>query len=268
MASDAAAAPEGWGRRLARGVENYYNQARRSLGEGGVAEKAGIQVPGIIAIDGPGASGKSAVGRQVARRLGYRFLDTGAMYRALTWWALQRGVDPKRRADVGRLAASTQMVMQPESLEADQDCRIWVNGQEATAFLYTPEVDAAVSWVSRVPAVRRALVAQQRRLVREPMVVAGRDIGTVVLPDAPLKVYLDASAAERARRRHRQLRQQGVDADLTAVLADLRRRDGIDRRRRHSPLRPAADAVIINTDGLGLEQVVERVLALVRGKGC
>lgn len=233
-----------------------------------MGEKPSSQIPSVIAIDGPSASGKSAVGRQVARRLRYRFLDTGAMYRAMTWWMLRQGIDPARPADVGRLANTAEVTMYPETPGTGEGSRIWVDGAEATPFLRTAEVEAAVSLVSRVPAVRRAMVAQQRRMAQQRMVVAGRDIGTVVLPDAPLKVYLDASAEERARRRYRELQGQGVDVDLAAVLEDLRRRDNIDSRRRISPLRPAPDAVIINTDGLSLDEVVEQVLTLVRGNGC
>jgi cytidylate kinase len=200
----------------------------------------------------------------VARRLGYLFLDTGAMYRALTWLALRRGLDPEDEEAMARLAAETTMeVSQPPPGSGDRG-RVHVDGEDATPHLRTPEVEASVSLVSRVPGVRKALVRIQRRLAqRGPTVMAGRDIGTAVLPHADLKVYLDASREERARRRRQQLALKGPGPSLESVLADLEKRDVIDSSRSVSPLRPAADAVIINTDGLSLEEVVERVLSLV-----
>jgi len=208
----------------------------------------------------------------VARRLGYLFLDTGAMYRALTWLALQRGLDPEDEEAIARLAAETVMeVSQPPPGSGDprgsERCRVCVDGEDATPHLRTPEVEASVSLVSRVPAVRRELVRMQRRLAqRGPTVMAGRDIGTAVLPDADLKVYLDASREERARRRRQQLALRGLAPSFEGVLADLEKRDAIDSSRSVSPLRPAADAVIIKTDGLSLEEVVERVLSLVEAR--
>jgi cytidylate kinase len=208
----------------------------------------------------------------VAYRLGYLFLDTGAMYRALTWLALQRGLDPEDEEAMARLAAATAMeVSQPlpgsGGAQGRECCRVRVDGQDATPYLRTPEVEASVSLVSRVAAVRRELVRIQRRLAqRGPTVMAGRDIGTAVLPDADLKVYLDASREERARRRRQQLALGGTPPSFESVLADLEKRDAIDSSRSVSPLRPAADAVIIKTDGLGLEEVVERVLSLVEAR--
>jgi cytidylate kinase len=205
----------------------------------------------------------------VARRLGYLFLDTGAMYRALTWLALRRGLDPEDEEAMGRLAAETVMEVSPPpgsgDRQAGEHCRVDVDGEDATPYLTTPEVEASVSLVSRVPAVRREMVRIQRRLAqRGPTVMAGRDIGTAVLPDADLKVYLDASREERARRRRQQLALRGPAPSFESVLADLERRDAIDSSREVSPLRPAADAVIIKTDGLSLEEVVERVLSLLQ----
>jgi cytidylate kinase len=208
----------------------------------------------------------------VARRLGYLFLDTGAMYRALTWLALRRGLDTEDEEAMARLAAETTMeVSQPPPRSGDpqggERCRVRVDGEDATPYLTTPEVEASVSLVSRVLAVRRELVRIQRRLAqRGPTVMAGRDIGTDVLPDADLKVYLDASREERARRRRQQLSLRGQAFSFESVLADLDRRDAIDSSRQVSPLRPAADAVIIKTDGLSLEEVVQRVLSLVEAR--
>lgn len=186
------------------------------------------------------------------------------MYRALTWLALRRGLDPEDEEAMARLAADTTMEVSQPPPGSGERSRVHVDGEDATPYLRTPDVEASVSLVSRVPAVRKALVHLQRRLAqRGPTVMAGRDIGTAVLPHADLKVYLDASGEERARRRRQQLALKGPVPSLESVLADLQKRDVIDSSRSVSPLRPAADAVIINTDGLSLEEVVERVLSLV-----
>ena len=213
------------------------------------------------------ASGKSDVGNLVARKLGYLFLDTGAMYRALTWLAVQRRLDPEDEEAMARLAEGMTMEVRPPSPGRSEQCRVRVDGEDATPHLRTPEVEASVSLVSRVPAVRRELVCIQRRLAQGgPTVMVGRDIGTDVLPDADLKVYLDASREERARRRCQQLALKGPAPSLESVLADLEKRDAIDSGRSVSPLRPAADAVVINTNDLTLEEVVERVLSLVEAR--
>jgi len=216
--------------------------------------------PSTIAIDGPVAAGKTAVGAELARRLGYRFLDTGSMYRAFTWFVLQRGIDPDD-ADALRDAASrVRLTLERNS----ENTRIFVDGEDATPYLTSARVENAVSRVSRVPAVRRAMVDIQRAAATGGgVVMAGRDIGTVVLPDAGLKVYLNASREERARRRQEQMALRGEEASFESVLADLTRRDAIDSNRETSPLRPASDAIVIDSDGLTLEQVVERVISLL-----
>jgi cytidylate kinase len=217
--------------------------------------------PSTIAIDGPVAAGKTAVGSAVARRLGYRFLDTGSMYRAFTWFILQKGIDPDDDESLRETASRVRLTVQGNN----EHSRIVVDGEDATPYLTTPEVENAVSHVSRVPSVREAMVGIQRAAASDGgVVMAGRDIGTVVLPDAALKVYLNASQEERAKRRHEQMTARGEEASLDSVLADLVRRDAIDTSRRTSPLRPAEDAVIVDTDGLTLEQVVERIISLVR----
>ena len=189
------------------------------------------------------------------------------MYRAFTWLVLQRGLDPEDEGAVARLAAETVMDVSPSAPGTGEQCHIRVDGHDATPYLRTPEVEASVSLVSRVPAVRRELVYIQRRVAQlGPIVMAGRDIGTAVLPDAELKVYLDASREERARRRRRQLALDGPAPSLENVMADLDRRDAIDSSRSMSPLCPADDAVVIDTDGLSLEEVVERVLSLVEAQ--
>lgn len=224
-------------------------------------ERRGL--PRTITIDGPSAAGKSSVGHRLAQRLGYAFLDTGAMYRALTWLALERGTDPEDEAALGALARRAKIEVGPPPPGGDESS-VRVEGRDVTPLLRATVVEQAVSLVSRVPAVRRALVELQRRLATNgPVVVTGRDIGTVVLPQADLKVYLDASLEERARRRHLELVAMGRETTVAEVLEEIRRRDSLDQGRETSPLRPAPDAVVINTDGLSLEQVVERILVLM-----
>ncbi len=226
-------------------------------------------LPRTIAIDGPSAAGKSTVGYRLAQRLGYPFLDTGAMYRALTWLALQRGTDIEDAQALGRLARQVDVKLGPPAPGSPERCTIWVDGEDLTPMLRRPEVEAAVSLVSRAPALRRSMVALQRRLARRiALVMAGRDIGTVVLPRADLKVYLDASMEERVRRRRKEMAALGRPVSLAEVRRNILHRDSIDSSRKTSPLRPAEDAVIIDTDGLTEEQVVERVQALAEGKAC
>ncbi len=224
------------------------------------------QVPRVIAIDGPAAAGKTTVGRQTGSHLGYPFLDTGAIYRAMTWTALHRGVDLGDDGALSELAASISIDVGPPAPDGIEPCTIFVDGEDVTPYLRQPEVEAAVSLVSRIRGVREALVKVQRDLAgRNSVVVAGRDIGTVVLPKANLKIFLDASVEERALRRFAELSALGMDVTEEGVLRDLRRRDQIDSDRSVSPLRPAEDAVAIDTDGLTLEEVVRRVLDLVEG---
>ena len=214
--------------------------------------------PRAIAIDGPVASGKSAVGSRVARELGYRFVDTGGMYRAVTVAALDRRIDLHDEEALGRLAESISLQVEPQAAGPD---RVLADGVDLTELLRTAEVGEAVSLVSRVPRVREAMVRLQRELAAAgEIVMVGRDIGTVVLPDAPLKVYLDASPEERIRRRHDELLAAGEDASYGDVREELALRDDIDSRRAASPLRPAEDAVHIDTDHLSLDEVVARIL--------
>ena len=228
--------------------------------------RQGGGIPRVVAIDGPAAAGKSTVGRLIAARLGYPFLDTGAIYRAMTWTALHRGVDLSDDDALSDLAASLSIDVGPPTTGSIEPCTIFVDGEDVTRFLRQPEVEAAVSLVSRVAGVREALLKVQRDLAgRNAVVMAGRDIGTVVLPEADLKVYLDASVEERARRRYAELSALGMDLDEEDVLHDLSRRDRIDSERSVSPLRPSEDAVAIDTDGLTLEEVVQRLAELIEG---
>ena len=220
--------------------------------------------PLVVALDGPASSGKSSVGSAAAREVGFRFCDTGLLYRAITWLVLQRGIDP---ADPGALVALVGEV----ELAADPSgrlARVLVDGEDVTVQVHTPEVDRRVSEVSRVAELRAALLERQRAIASGGrIVVAGRDIGTVVLPRAGLKVFLDASVDERARRRaeERLLYPDGPEA--RAVLAELRRRDDLDRNRPVAPLRPAPEAVHIVTDGNTFEQTVAEVVAAIRRAG-
>jgi len=195
----------------------------------------------------------------VASRLGFRFVDTGAMYRAMTWLALERGVDVDDADALAALARGTHMRV----VSGPAGTGVFVDGTDATPHLRDPDVEASVSQVSRVPAVRAALVEIQRELAREGrLIMAGRDIGSVVLPNADLKVYLDASPGVRAERRARQLAESGETEEVAQLTAEIERRDQIDSTREASPLTVPPDAVIINTDELTLDQVVAQILEL------
>jgi len=222
--------------------------------------------PRVIAVDGSAASGKSTVGRRLAEKLGYPFLDTGLMYRAVTHAALDRGIDVSDHKALARLASEMHLEVGSPHPDSAETCSISIDGVDVTPQLRREDVEDAVSLVSRVPGVREALVRQQRVIAgRQSMVMAGRDIGTVVLPAADLKIYLDASISERARRRHAEFSNHGRSVTRDIVLEDLRRRDQIDSERAVSPLRPAEDAVVIGTDGLTQEEVLAKVLRLVDG---
>jgi cytidylate kinase len=220
--------------------------------------------PGLIAVDGSAASGKSTVGRLLARRLGYRFLDTGIMYRAITWAALDRAIDVHDGDALTRLASTIDMRVDLPEAQSPDEARIIIDSHDVTGLLRSPEVDENVSFVSRVAGVRHALVMRQQKIAMNGRIVmAGRDIGTVVLPDAELKIFLDASPEERARRRHADFVRSGRQATEDAVFQDLRRRDQLDSQRDISPQRPADDAVYITTDGMTSEDVLDRVIRLV-----
>jgi len=215
----------------------------------------------VVAIDGRSASGKSTVARAVAARLGFRHVDTGAMYRAVALAALRRGVPLDDASALAALAASLAI-----DLRADPAAPgVLVDGEDVTEAIRAPEVSEAASVVSAVPAVRAALLARQRQLGADGgVVVEGRDIGTVVFPDAEVKVFLDASLEERARRRHDELAARGVHVALDEVRRQQAERDRRDETRAVSPLRPAADAVVIDTTGRVPQDVVEQVLRLVQ----
>ncbi len=224
-----------------------------------------MPLPSIIAIDGPAASGKSTLGFRLAEVLGYLYFDTGLMYRAVTWLALNRGIDINNESAVTRLAEDIPIEVTAPSLEDGRACDVVVDGHDITWEIRKPEVDANVSVVSAYSGVRQALTTQQRRIgMRGRVVMVGRDIGTVVLPEADLKIYLDASPEERANRRHREIIGRGGRANYADVLGKVRDRDRIDSTRAIAPLKPADDAVILDSDALDTDQVFEKACDLCK----
>ena len=224
-----------------------------------------MTLPKTIAIDGPAASGKTTLGILLAEALCYLFLDTGVMYRAVTWAALQRGVALDDEQALKDLAESADIDVRLPSKADGRTSDVLIDGQDVTWEIRLPEVEANVSVVSAYSGVRRALTVQQRRIgSRGRIVMVGRDIGTVVMPDADLKIYLDASMEERARRRYEEVCRRGEQASLEVILRGIRERDRIDSNRQVAPLRPAENAVILNSDGLDAREVLEEVLALVQ----
>ncbi len=215
-----------------------------------------------IAIDGPAGAGKSTVAREVAKSLGYTYIDTGAMYRALTFEALKAGLDPGDTPAIISLASSLDIVLKPGS---DGSVRVLVNGEDVTREIRSPEVNRMVSPVAAIPEVRTVMVEKQRVMaIAGGMVMEGRDITTVVLPDAEVKVFLDATPEERARRRARELRSSGYCVSLDETLREIRNRDRIDSQRECSPLTKCEDATVIDTTGMPVERVVARVVELAR----
>ena len=222
--------------------------------------------PFTIAIDGPAASGKSTIGKLLAERLGHLYLDTGAMYRAVTWAALERGIDIEGEEAVTELARSLRIEIAAPMVDDDRQYSVSVDGHDVTWELRSPEVDKHVSTVSAYAGVRQALTEEQRRIAsRGGVVMVGRDIGTVVIPDADLKIYLDASPEARARRRYLELLERGEEAEYESILHNMRRRDRIDSQRQVAPLKAAKDAVRVDTDNLSIAEVLSVVEGLVDG---
>ncbi len=228
-----------------------------------------MQRPRRIAIDGPAGSGKSTVGEQLAARLGYLYIDTGAMYRAVTWLALKLGIDINDGLALARLAQDAEIVVSRPQIEDGRQYTVTVRGYDATWDIRDAPVTRAVSTVSAHPEVRAILIAQQRALAltqQDGVVMVGRDIGAVVLPDAELKIYLTANPQERARRRRAELaerlgQQNPALPSLEDVLTDIERRDAIDRDN----MQPASDAIIIATDHLSVPQVLEIIYKHLEG---
>lgn len=222
-------------------------------------------LPEVIAIDGPAASGKSTIGLMLAQRLGYLCLDTGSMYRALTLAAMRHDISPDDEAAVVDLARQIDLDIIPLAGETDgRHYTVLLEGVDVTWDLRLPEVDAAVSQISTYPDVRAEMVRRQRAVGhRGRVIMIGRDIGTVVMPEAALKLYITASPQERARRRMDDRRRQGHDDEYATILADVVRRDRIDSSRKHSPLRPASDAIIIDTTNRSAESVLNEIMSIV-----
>ena len=216
----------------------------------------------LITIDGPVAVGKSSVGLVLAGQLGFRFFDTGVIYRTFTSKALSAGISPSDTDALIRLAESTDFSFVPGN---GARLTVLIDGEDLSSLLSNPEVERSVPVVAKIPEVRHKMVSEQRRMAGDVrLVMAGRDIGTVVLPWADLKIFLTASVSERARRRHSELLARGLSTPYETVVEELEVRDHNDTTRKVSPLKPADDAVIIDTDGLSLEQVVDRIFDYAR----
>ena len=222
--------------------------------------------PKNIAVDGPAASGKSTLAEKLAVRLGYLYFDTGVMYRAVTLVALERDLDIFNEGEITSLAESILIDVLPPSIDDGRGYDVFVEGHDVTWVIRKPEVDANVSIVSAYPGVRKALSAQQRRIgLRGEVVMVGRDIGTVVLPDADLKIYLDATVEERARRRYEELIARHEQVAYDDILNAMRTRDQIDSTRDVAPLRAAEDAIILDSDDWDADQVLNEVVNLLKG---
>jgi len=218
----------------------------------------------MIAIDGPAASGKSTVAQRLASELGYLYFDTGVMYRAATLAALHQDILIDDEAAVSRIAETIHIDVRPASIDDGRQYDVIMDGEDVTWAIRTPVVDANVPQVSLYARVREAMTQRQREIgLRGRVVMVGRDIGTVVLPEADLKIYLDASAEVRAQRRFLEVTERGEDANFNEILACMRDRDRIDSTRELAPLKPADDAILLDTTDLSIEEVLSRVFAWV-----
>lgn len=216
-----------------------------------------------VAIDGPAGAGKSTIAKAVSRELGWIYVDTGAMYRAMAVYFLRKGIDPKNAEEISAAAADAFVTLD----YADGVQQVFLNGENVTGELRTEATGNMASASSVYPAVRTKLVELQRKLAESrPVVMDGRDIGTVVLPDAETKIYLTASVEVRAERRFKELEEKGLKADLAEIAKDIAERDHRDMHRETSPLKQAEDAVLVDTSDMTIPEVIERILGIVRGK--
>ena len=215
----------------------------------------------IVAIDGPAGAGKSTIARRIAEKLGFIYINSGAIYRAIGLWALRLGIDLNDMHKLEQLAKEAKIELAPNN------ARVTLNGEDVTEAIRDPRVSDAASKVSTVPGVRRALLGLQRSMAeRNSVVMEGRDIGSVVFPNAQVKIFLDADPHERVRRRALELERKGQHGDIQSVSGELKQRDERDRRRSESPLVQAPDAELIDTTGLSLDEVEEAVLRVLRAK--
>jgi cytidylate kinase len=222
------------------------------------------QMAPVVAVDGPGGTGKGTLCLRLARALGWHFLDSGALYRIVAWAALTRGSDLGDEPALARQAAGLDLRFEFGANDTD-DARVIVAGQDVSDAIRSEDCARAASRVATLPGVRAALLGRQRAFRQWPGLIAdGRDMGTAVFPCAALKIFLSASAEERALRRYKQLKEKGIDVTLAQLLRDIAERDERDRERTVSPLRPASDAVLIDTTGMGKDAVFERVTGLIK----
>ena len=215
----------------------------------------------IVAIDGPAGSGKSTVSKRVAKKLDLLYLDTGAMYRALTLKVMRSNIDSEDAPSIIKVACKTEINL---TLQPGEDIKVFLDGEDISGAIRTPKVTEEVKYIARIPEVRERMVQIQRRIAgRTGAVVEGRDIGTVVLPNADFKFYLDATEEERARRRFKELKEMGMDVVFDEIKSDVKKRDDSDMSRKVAPLKKAENAICIDTTGMSIEEVVGKIISYV-----